>query len=98
MYWTGYLYDGPLKTALIQDVVPTGKEFYRLVNDEYLPLFARAADRMRAPQVFKDKIQPSRNIVRPWNAPSRQPRKGRRGKREATRSASGVLAHDHDRD
>ncbi len=36
VYWTEHLFDGPLKTALSQDVFPSGHEFFRLVKEEYL--------------------------------------------------------------
>jgi methyl-accepting chemotaxis protein WspA len=58
-YWMEQLHNGPLKRALIQDVLPTAHDFYRLAREEFLPKIAKAADRPQAQQVLREKIQPS---------------------------------------
>jgi methyl-accepting chemotaxis protein WspA len=56
-YWTEHLFEGPTKQALIRDVWPTTRDFYRAAQEEYLPLVAKA-DQQRLTQVLKEKMHP----------------------------------------
>ena len=37
-YWTRELREGPLKAALVRNVFPAGREFFRVARQEFLPL------------------------------------------------------------
>src|SRR5262249_51388534 len=40
-YWMQELEEGPLKQALQQELLPSSEEFYRMANQEYLPLIRK---------------------------------------------------------
>ena len=56
-YWTDKLFDGPTKQALVQDVWPAGREFYRVAKAEYLPLLGKG-DGTRLTQALREKVRP----------------------------------------
>jgi methyl-accepting chemotaxis protein WspA len=56
-YWQVEVYEGPVKQQLQQRVFPTALEFYRVVDDEYLPLIQKG-DREQAEHVFVNRVQP----------------------------------------
>jgi methyl-accepting chemotaxis protein WspA len=56
-YWTEHLHEGPLKQALVRDVWPTTRDFFRTAREEFLPLVAKA-DQQRLTQEIKEKILP----------------------------------------
>jgi methyl-accepting chemotaxis protein WspA len=56
-YWLREVQEGPVKQQLQQQLFPTAMEFYRVADDDYLPLIQKG-DRAQAEQVFVDKVQP----------------------------------------
>jgi methyl-accepting chemotaxis protein WspA len=56
-HWERELFEGPVKQQLQQYVYSTAIDFYRVVDDEYLPLILKG-DRERADQIFVEKVQP----------------------------------------
>ncbi len=56
-YWAENLQDGPLKQALIKDVWPLAKEFFRTARTDFLPLVGKG-DGQAAKQALKDKVYP----------------------------------------
>lgn len=56
-HWRKELFDGPIKTALEQDVFPTGDEFLRVANDEVLGPLSRG-DRETALKAFRTVVKP----------------------------------------
>ncbi len=57
-HWRKELFDGPIKTALEQDVYPTGDEFLRVANDEVLVPLGRG-DRDAATKAFRTVVKPA---------------------------------------
>ncbi|MFL5241243.1 MAG: methyl-accepting chemotaxis protein [Gemmataceae bacterium] len=56
-YWTEHLFEGPLKQALIRDVFPSVREFYRLAKEEFFPLLSKG-DQKSLAQLITIKIEP----------------------------------------
>ncbi len=56
-YWLENLFEGPTKTALTGEVFPAGHDFYRVANDEFLPLVAKG-ERQQLTQILTTKIRP----------------------------------------
>ena len=56
-YWIENLYEGPLKQALRNDVIPSAREFYRVARAEFLPLVGKG-DGKQLTQALKEKVQP----------------------------------------
>jgi methyl-accepting chemotaxis protein WspA len=65
-YWRENLYDGPLKTALIEHVFPSGHNFFQAARDEFLPALAKGDPKLTT-TVLTEKIRPlffaNRDIV-----------------------------------
>ena len=57
-YWEEKLTEGPVHDNLTQQVFPAGSEFFRLAEEEYLPI-AEKGDPQQARQVFTSRIQPA---------------------------------------
>jgi methyl-accepting chemotaxis protein WspA len=55
-YWRAELFEGPVKQSLEAEVFPTAHEFFRVVNEEYLPLL-RKNERAQADQVFTKRVR-----------------------------------------
>jgi methyl-accepting chemotaxis protein WspA len=56
-YWMENLYEGPLKTALTAEVIPSINEFYVAARQEFLPLI-NTGDHERAGQVLTKSLRP----------------------------------------
>jgi methyl-accepting chemotaxis protein WspA len=56
-YWLQHLYEGPTKKGIAGPVHEPAAEFYRVANQEYLPLIAKG-DRPAAARVYKETLQP----------------------------------------
>jgi methyl-accepting chemotaxis protein WspA len=56
-HWSKNLEDGKLKSVLISEVGPIAHSFFRIANDEYLPLVGKA-ERQQLVQILATKIQP----------------------------------------
>jgi methyl-accepting chemotaxis protein WspA len=53
-YWNENLFEGPLKQALVKDVWPSAREFFRVAKTEFLPVVAKPEAR----QVLKENVYP----------------------------------------
>src|SRR5262245_22287878 len=56
-FWRRELFEGPTKQALEHDVFPAADEFYRLVDEEYLPA-VKNGDQAAAKKVFDTRVRP----------------------------------------
>jgi methyl-accepting chemotaxis protein WspA len=56
-YWLEHLYEGPTRQGLAGPIHEPAAEFYRVANQEYLPLIAKD-DRPAAARILKDTLKP----------------------------------------
>jgi methyl-accepting chemotaxis protein WspA len=56
-YWMANLPEGPLKAALVGEVLPLGNDFYKVANAEYLPLVGKEKPEQLT-KVLNEKLKP----------------------------------------
>jgi len=57
-YWLEHLFEGPVKNALRQDVIPSATEFFEVTRNEFLPLVANGTE-AKLIEVLSSKVSPA---------------------------------------